>query len=59
MKVQDWRWHFADDRLLMRYAYYKGRGFGGEAELNSADYNNHLGNLLWLQEMVKSRLTVG
>ena len=38
---------------------FKSRGFGGEAKLNSADYNNHLGDLLWLQKMVKSRLTVG
>ena len=37
----------------------KSRGFGGEAKLNSADYNNHLGDLSWLQKMVKSRLTVG
>jgi hypothetical protein len=24
---------------------FKGRRFGGEATLNSADYNNHLGDL--------------
>ena len=38
---------------------FKSREFGGEAKLNSADYNNHLGDLSWLQKMAKSRLTVG